>query len=135
MASYYIDAIAREKGRDVLMLSFIELTDELGCPNWLHPDELEKLPNRNKVISWLDENHIPWKSCGEFWNGKSYLSYPGHIYIDVIPTTSDPNYIHLCEFLINLDGSMRLEGVKMWLIAFSLAIKNKHHDNPEYEWD
>jgi hypothetical protein len=71
----YIDAIARQKQRDVLYLVFGERTvraymheasaeddADSGIFDVLH--EWERTPNRQMVLDWLDEQGMAWQPCG-----------------------------------------------------------------------
>ena len=60
----HIDAIARQKQRDVLFLEFNspnsqERFDEIGRVD--QRCDWRSLPSRLKVICWLDEQNIVWK--------------------------------------------------------------------------
>lgn len=133
---YYIDAISRAKRRDVVMLSFIPPTDEFGKPNWIHPDEIDRLESRNAIIAWLQDKFIDYCPCGEFWDGNSFLSYPGHLYIDIVPDETDLRYLDLQSLLESDIGKLwRASGTRLWVISNSEALKNSHHDAPDYQWD
>lgn len=133
--NYYIDAISRWKKRDVVMLSFIPLTDAAGRPNWINPEELDQLESRCEIITWLKERSIDFCPCGEFWNGKSFLSYPGHLYVDVIPF-KDLQFFELEKLLLSKKTKSLIEtDLRLWVIKYSDASENSHHDAIDYQWD
>lgn len=55
-----IDKIARQKGRDVLYVSFYQNddlnVDLLSCPDF----DWQNCIVRKEVICWLEENNIKW---------------------------------------------------------------------------
>lgn len=67
----FIDAIAREKQRDVLFIAFRSKAD------W------RKNPRRQRVCQWLIEHQIAWEDCGPFADECCMRSYEGQIYVDV----------------------------------------------------
>lgn len=54
--------------------------------------------------------------------------------MDVPFDTTLEDYRHLEAYLENADGSMRLPGVIFYYLPLAVAIKNAHHDAPNY-WD
>ena len=103
----HIDAIARQKQRDVLFLEFNTpgpqgpfeeiAREDQGC-NW------RALPSRLKIIGWLDEQKIAWKPCGAFANLNFMTSYRGQIYIDLPFEPSSAEFKSLEAFLEFPDG-------------------------------
>lgn len=125
----HIDAIARQKGRAALSVSFY--------PRPYNPFDdfdYEKSKARKKVIKWLDKNSMPWQPCGEFANENRMMPYLGDIYVDVPYDTEDETYKKLASFLENPDGSMKIEGVNFYYTPLEIAMKNKHHDEPGF-WE
>ena len=112
----YIDAIARNKNRDVLFASFeSEESSDLPTPvgekplsfNWLHQD-WENHSVRKRVTEWLDENGIGWQPCDNFADPNVMFPYMRKIHIDVPCDNDLPEYRKLEAFFENQDGSMRL---------------------------
>lgn len=55
----HIDAIARQKQRGVLYITFQSgsiLDEDWAAYDW------EEDPIREKICNWLTEHHIPWES-------------------------------------------------------------------------
>lgn len=125
----HIDAIARQKQRAVLMLEF-------------HPEEWDEVLRyeyesdsmRSMVIEWLNEQHIPWKPCGEFASETSIMPHLGQVYLDVPFDETHPDYLKLQKYLEHPDGSMRFENVRFCYLTLEDAMKNSHHDTPGF-WD
>lgn len=131
----HIDAIARQKQRDVLFLQFSDPVDQQGeddgrlvCADW------KSSAGRLAVIRWLDDNRIAWHPCGDVADVNYMRSYAGHIYIDVPFDETDPVYQKLRAYLENPDGSMRRPGVLFFALQLHIAMKNAHHDEPGF-WE
>jgi hypothetical protein len=133
-----IDAIARQKGRDVLYLTFYPLDnpnpdDPLDAPKY-HFDH-ENSTTRAEIIQWLDQNGIAWQPCGSFEPGWMVLEgYSGDIYLDVPLDTGNEVYQKLVNHLENPGGSMRIKDVTFWALRLERAMINKHQDEPGY-WE
>lgn len=135
----HIDAIAREKMRGVLFVTFAPTTsDEANGDDDLHvfPPSLdwEHLDARKMVIAWLENNCIPWQPCGEFSNPELMICYQGQIYIDLPYDRSLTGYKKLERFLENPDGTMRYAGVGFYHLPLDVAMRNRDHDAPGY-WE
>ncbi|TCF97839.1 hypothetical protein BZM26_28830 [Paraburkholderia strydomiana] len=124
----HIDAIAREKQRDVLYLSFPP-AEKRGSRT-----PYEQLDSRKRILEWLDAHHVKWLMCGDVANENVMRSYAGQIYVDVPYDTEDPTYHSLQELLEYPDGSMRFKDVMFWVVSLQLAMKNAHHDEPGF-WE
>jgi len=122
----HIDAIARQKQRDVLLITFDEGED--GIPDFEH------VPQRTALIAWLDQQGISWRECGPVADPCCLRSYQGELYIDVPMDQNDPQYRLLCEHLEHPDGSMRIDGVRFCYLPLEVAMRNAHHDEPGF-WD
>ena len=134
----HIDAIARQKQRDVLFLKFQPLvvnsvvdSDEEDVLSDFD-DPWEELPIRRHIIEWLDAQGIGWQCCGDLANPNSMMSYQGQIYINVPYEKSLAAYQALEVFLENPDGSMRFPEVRFFCCSLKLAMENAAHDNPEF---
>ena len=119
-----IDAIARNKGRDVLFVEF----NEKSYPNY----DYKNWTARTQLINWLDNNHINYMECASVANENLIESYRGQIYLDVPYDEKDKKYIQLKNYLENSDGSPRILGVIFYLLPLEIAMKNKHHDEPDF---
>lgn len=136
----HIDAIARKKQRDVLLIKFYpdesnhESEDnEESDTSWLSYNFEEDL-RRVKVLAWLEKNKIPFQPCGEVANECSFCSYLGDIYVDVPYDEENHQYRLLRDYLENPDGTMRDENVRFCYLPLERAMKNAYHDEPGF-WE
>lgn len=119
-----IDAIAREKGEDVLFVSFSEMTIE--------NHNYKELPERIELINWLNDNNISFSLCyGMTSDYIIHQPYLGDLFLDVSFDTNDPLYIKLEKHLENEDGSPKIPGVQFYYCSLELAMQNSHHDKLE----
>ena len=107
----HIDAIAREKNRDVLFISF---------EHYQEKDEGDD-PIRSIVLAWLEDHEIAYQPCMGLAQEGFIDSYSGDIYLDLAADETDPLYRELCEYLEDDAGNMRLDGVLFFVLALSLA--------------
>lgn len=122
----HIDAIAREKQRDVLFVIFHkDLVDSL---------DFEHSQIRNQVIAWLNANGIAWQPCGHFASENFMVGYKGQIYIDVPFEASDERYQKVRDFLENPDGTMKYADATFCYLPLGQALENAHHDEPGF-WE
>lgn len=129
----HLDAIAREKGRDILFLDFPQEGGNDPFDSFFV--DWDSVPIRQQVIAWLDQNQIGWRMCGGFADENSMVSgYYGRIYIDVPFDTNDPVYQKLSNYLETPEGEMKLAGVKFCYLPLEMAMKNAHHDEPGF-WE
>ena len=70
-----IDAIARQKKRDTLFVTFPSRDPDTAFD--------EYSPHRAALINWLEAHHIGWMPCGGVANPNVMGPYQGHIYLDV----------------------------------------------------
>ncbi|MFZ4538193.1 hypothetical protein [Propionivibrio sp.] len=129
----HIDALARKKQRDVLFLKFTDPKDQgiqIGRPPYYW--DWESSPDRQTVMAWLKENQVSWQLCGEVADTTSMTHYAGQIYIDVPFDDADPLYQKVLGYLENQDGSTRLPGVWLFALELHVAMKNAHHDEPDF---
>jgi len=126
----YIDAIARKKQRDALLIQF-------------HPENIEealfeydhnKDKRRKKVLAWLNKNKIIWQECAPVASEDGFCSYIGDVYIDVPYDENDPQYQLVRNYLENPDGSLRDKNVRFCFLPLEYAMKNAHHDEPGF-WE
>lgn len=125
----HIDAIGRQKRRDVLYLTFHpQMRDAQSAYQYELDDR------RDVVIAWLNEQGVAWKSCGPYANLRRMESYRGQIYLDVPFDENLENYRRLRDFLEHPDGSMRHEGIRFYVLPLSQAMENSEHDAPGF-WE
>lgn len=103
-----IDEIARDKKRDVLFLRFGDGFD------------FERLPIRRKIMSWLDENAIPYERCVACPSNIEVLSYFGEIYLDVPFDKRNAQYLKLLEYLEDGQGVMKHKKVGFYVWPYKL---------------
>ena len=130
----HIDAIARKKQRDVLLVRFndpdTKRNDFSGVR--MPPLNWRVLPIRQTLIEWLDANQIEWDLCGSIANVKSMTGYRGQIYIDLPADPSSPKYQRLVEFLEYPDGTFRFAEAELCCLRLETAMANAAHDEPEF---
>lgn len=133
---YHIDAIARKKNRDVLLLAFHNgITWDsaylYGSADYQSPDH-----PRQKIIKWLEENEIGWEECADIANETGWQAYRDQIYIDVPFDTDNENYKKLINYIEDSGGNVKAEfpNTYFYFLTLSEAMKNAHHDEPGF-WD
>ena len=125
MIIQHIDAIAREKGSDVLCVSFVEMTIE--------NHNYKELSERNELINWLNDNNIPFDFC--YGMASDYViqqAYLGDLFLDISFDKNDPLYIKLEKHLENRDGSPKIPGVQFFYCPLDVAMQNSHYDSPDF---
>ena len=128
----HIDAIGRKKQRDVLYVVFYpkrSLEDNSPYPYDWNQDSV-----RETICNWLTEHNIAWEPCGDIASENVMCSYRGQIYLDVPFDDNDPDYVRVCNYLENPDGSTRFDTVGFRYLPLAAAMKNAHHDEPGF-WD
>lgn len=127
----YIDAIAREKKRDVLLIAF---GPERGGADAFTYDH-NKDRKRAELLQWLDDQGIAWEKCGPFVTDSFLCGYLGDIYIDVPYDEENPHYLLVRDRIENPDGTMRdHDHIRWYYLPLEYAMKNAHQDEPGY-WD
>lgn len=129
----FIDAISREKGRDVLFVRFGDVDEQSesswdSCHDWKHDQ------NRIDLIAWLDVQGIRWSPCGRFASEHCMSSYQGDIYLDLPFDKTDPVYQELAYRLENPDETRKIPGVTFCYLPLAIAMRNAHHDEPGF-WE
>lgn len=127
----HIDAIARQKQRDVVFVRFQECK-EAESFGFLH--DYEAFQPRIDFIQWCEENDIVAYSCGDMASENCLVSYNGQLYIDVPFDTENKDYMKVRTYLEHEDGSMRSPNVTFWAFSLEEAMKNAHHDEPGF-WE
>lgn len=131
----HIDAIARQKQRDVLHVEFHlpeTKNEDVSKLDRLTEVEWRDLPIRHQLIDWLEGHGIDWKPCGHFANTRLMMGYCGQIYIDLPFDKSLSAYRELEAFLEHPDGTMRFPEATFYCCPLSLAMKNAAHDEPGF---
>lgn len=112
-ALQHIDAIAREKNRDVLFVHF---------ENFEENDQGDD-PIRSIVLAWLEDHEIAYQPCMGLEQEGYVDTYSGDIYIDIPFDETDPAYQELSEYLEDDEGNMRLDGVLFFVLSLELALE------------
>lgn len=122
----HIDAIAREKNRDVLFLHF---------ENYLEDQELDDNA-RDRVLAWLDKNNIAYVPCMGIEHDSVILSsYLGDVYLDVPFDEDDPTYQVLHQHLEDEDGNMKIEGVFFYVLLLETALEIEAERGEDFDFD
>lgn len=103
----HIDAIAREKNRDVLFLHFED------------PDS----PINEIVLAWLEDHEIAYADCLGLEEESLNDHELQHTYIDLAVDEDDALYRELCEYLEDNEGNMKLEGVLFFVLSLETALE------------
>lgn len=131
----HIDAIARQKQRDVLYVAFHPPASAMpDVEEIVGTDDFDwgKLPIRQQIIDWLEAQGIGCKPCGHFANEHLMMGYRGQIYIDVPFDDSLPAFQALQAFLELPDGSMRFPEATFFSCPLDMAMENAAHDEPGF---
>ncbi len=129
----HIDAIAREKNRDVLFVHF---------ENYEHENaEAESYHLRQNLMEWLQQRQIAFAPCMGIEQPGVIESYSGDLYIDVPFDAANPSYQVVSEHLEDTEGNMKIPGVLFFVLSLETALEieadreeflNLH---PEYDTD
>ena len=117
----HIDAIAREKQRDVLFIHFEEFEQDAGQST------------RQTLISWLDAHAIPYQECMGLEEESVIDSYMGDLYIDVPFDLGNPLFVKLSEHLEDEEGEMKIAGVLFFTLSYELALEIEADRQAEFE--
>ena len=127
-----IDAIARQRQRDVLFVEFHPQADSRGLFPYRYDWQTD--PQRQRFLTWLDEQNIVWRYCGEFASESCFRAYLGQVYIDLPMDETNKKYCRVRDYLERLDGSMRYENIRFFVLPLAVAMRNAHHDEPGF-WE
>jgi hypothetical protein len=132
----HIDQIARKKQRDVLFLEFhpesmstFRMSDNESESYCYENDKV-----RDEIIKHIKKLNIPWTPCAQIASPGSMSAYLGQIYIDVPYDKKLPLYQVLQKYLEYSDGSMRFSSIRFCYLPLEMAMKNAHHDEPDF-WE
>lgn len=124
----HIDAIARGRGRDVLMVA-------LDCKGsrdevrrlWPHSEE------RQELIAWLDATGIAWEPTGWPYKEGCIESYQGGIYVDLAYEPTAPLCAKLLDYVKDdRQGNLRWPGTCLYLCSLEWSQQFAYQDQPGY---
>ena len=139
----HIDAISRQKKRDVLYIDFPSHVDGFVFDGADSVKETqsegpqfdgENYKPRLDFLKFLDDNNINHKPAGKFARESGFSSWNGLTYIDVPFDENDPNYEKVRQYLENGDGTSKDKNMVLCYIPLEMAMKNAHHDEPGF-WE
>ena len=137
MVIEHIDAIARQKQRDVLFVAFHRSASATVDVEEILDDsrlEWETLPVRQQIIDWLDAQGIGWAPCGHFADMGLMMGYQGQLYIDVPYDRALPAYQAVQALLEFPDGRMQFPEATFYCCSLDQAMTNAAHDEPGF-WE
>ena len=111
----HIDAIAREKDRDVLFVHF---------ENYEHENvDAESYHLRQNLMEWLEQRQIAFAPCMGIEQPGVIESYSGDLYIDVPFDEAHSIYQMVSEHLEDAEGEMRIPGVLFFVLSLETALE------------
>jgi hypothetical protein len=125
----HVDAIARRRQRDVLYLEFHPQEQAAQRAYRYQDDEV-----RRRVLAWMDMRGFGWQRCGPYARPDVMQSYKGQVCLDILFDKKLPKYQELHHYLELPDGTMRILGVRFYLLTLSKAMENAEHDTPGF-WE
>jgi hypothetical protein len=128
----HIDAIARQKRRDVLFIEFhrVDAKGKRGC--LVTGFEWPRLDARQQIVEWLDKRGIKWEPCGHVEVPALIMSYRGQLYIDLPFDRGVSAYRELEALLGNPNGKMRMAGVRLCCLRYEAALRSAGRDGAGY---
>ncbi|HCL58867.1 MAG TPA: hypothetical protein DHW80_03635 [Acinetobacter sp.] len=129
----HIDAIAREKDRDVLFVHFENYEHENADADSYHL--------RQNLIEWLKQRQINFAPCMGIEQPGVIESYSGDLYIDVPFDEAHPIYQMVSEHLEDAEGEMKIPGVLFFVLSLETALEieadreeflSLNHDEDEF---
>ena len=143
----HIDAIARQKQRDVLLIvcgkqAVMNIMQEYSDGDvsdgeyfFALSNDWKTSGNRPKVIDWLNANDVKWQPCAGIADVLVIEDgYAGAVYVDLPYDTTLPKYKKLEAFLEHSDGSRVFPDVLFCCLTLRLAMENTEHDEPGF-WE
>lgn len=109
----HIDAIAREKNRDVLFVHFENYKQHAQDPDAI----------RQNFMGWLEQHNIGFKACFGIEQNETLETYSGDLYIDVPFDISNPDFQVLSEYLEDEQGNMKIDGILFFTLSLELALE------------
>ncbi|WP_312087514.1 hypothetical protein [Acinetobacter variabilis] len=129
----HIDAIAREKDRDVLFVHF---------ENYEHENaDAESYHLRQNLMEWLKQRQINFALCMGIEQPGVIESYSGDLYIDVPFDEAHPIYQMVSEHLEDAEEEMKIPGVLFFVLSLETALEieadreeflSLNHDEDEF---
>ena len=129
----HIDAIAREKDRDVLFVHF---------ENYEHENaDAESYHLRPNLMEWLKQRQINFAPCMGIEQPGVIESYSGDLYIDVPFDEAHPIYQMVSEHLEDAEEEMKIPGVLFFVLSLETALEieadreeflSLNHDEDEF---
>ncbi|MFQ1043029.1 hypothetical protein [Acinetobacter sp. NIOH-H-8] len=129
----HIDAIAREKDRDVLFVHF---------ENYDHENaDAESYHLRQNLMEWLKQRQINFAPCMGIEQPGVIESYSGDLYIDVPFDEAHPIYQMVSEHLEDAEEEMKIPGVLFFVLSLETALEieadreeflSLNHDEDEF---
>ncbi|KXS55537.1 MAG: Uncharacterized protein AWU57_99 [Marinobacter sp. T13-3] len=113
------DEIGVCEQRDILFLAFRNVPESKS----LFDEPWERIPERQTIIQWLDQQGIGWELCLHCSPGTLSTPYRGAIYLDVAPDEDSQRYQQLLAFLEDESGRCRFDGVDFWLVPLQKSQK------------
>ena len=111
----HIDAIAREKDRDVLFVHF---------ENYEHENaDAESYHLRQNLMEWLKQRQINFAPCMGIEQPGVIESYSGDLYIDVPFDEAHPIYQMVSEHLEDAEEEMKIPGVLFFVLSLETALE------------
>ena len=126
-----IDALSREKQRDVLWIRFHD-----GTHDFEHAFTDYETGARKTVLDFLEKRGIPWQACYPIF-GEGVVEYPyeGDIYVDIPFDPGNPDYQTLAAFLEkDPSGTQTIDGAWFCVSTYEIAKQYAYRDEPGY-WD
>jgi hypothetical protein len=134
MSIQHIDAIAREKGRDVLYVTFLKKPAKKGKSANRSTFDWEESRVRNDLIEWLNQRGIAWVPCAGVANLDFMEAYHGGLYVDLPIDEGSPEFSVFFNYVEFPDGTKNPPALKAYICALEDAQKNSTHDVPGF-WD
>ena len=123
----HIDAIARDKERDVLFVHF-EHYDH-------HDEDAEANQTRQQLMQWLDAHGMSYQPCMGLEQEGLISGYAGDLYIDVPFEEGDATYQLLRTHLEHENGDMRIPGVLFFCLSLEIALEIEEDRLSWASWD
>ena len=124
-----IDAIARDKKRDVIHLSF---EPAAGYPR---RTQMRRDSRWLAVTAWLEEHGIEFEPCADLAGEDGFVSgrYGGRLYIDLPMDMNNAQFMDFSMRLRRKEKPLGLPGVVPNVTHLHAALRNAHHDRTPYE--
>lgn len=104
---------------EILFLAFQNVPESKS----LVDEPWERIPERQTVIQWQDQQGIGWKLCLHCSPGTLSTPYRGEIYLDVAPQEGSECFERLLALLEDVAGRCRFDGVDFWAVLLGKSQK------------